>query len=351
MSPGRTIPINRGKKRNLGQMVDALFGPENPRRGGQFLFLVLAVFIIVVLFGSFYTIQPDEQGVVLRFGKYLNTTEPGLHFKLPLGVDEAIKVKTKLILQEEFGFRTRASLGEKQRAGLESESLMLTGDLNVAEVEWIVQFQISDPQKFLFQTRDPVANVRDIAQAIMRRVVGDRLVTDVLTVGRIEISDEALKLMQEVLDKYDMGVRIVSIKLQDVNPPEPVKPSFNDVNAAKQEQEQLINQAERRYNEVIPEAKGQALKKVAEARGQASALLNRARGESAKFSAMLKDYQRAPQLTKSRLYFDAVQEVFSKQESMVLVDDRVKGVLPLFQHLQGQNRSTPQAQGAADARK
>jgi membrane protease subunit HflK len=350
MSQRTTIPIHRGKKRNLGQMIDALFGPENPRRGGQLFYLVLGVALIFVLFTSFYTIQPDEQGVVLRFGKYLKTTEPGLHFKLPLGVDEAIKVKTKLILQEEFGFRTRAALAEKQRSGLESESLMLTGDLNVAEVEWIVQFQISDPQKFLFQVRDPVTNVRDIAQAIMRRVVGDRLVTDVLTVGRIEISDEAVLLMQDVLNKYDMGVRIVSIKLQDVNPPEPVKPSFNDVNAAKQEQEQLINQAERRYNEVIPEARGQALKQVAQARGQASALLNRAQGEAAKFSAVLKDYKEAPQLTKSRLYFDAMQEVFAKQESMVLVDERVKGVLPLFQNRK-ESRVTEQGGGASDARK
>src|SRR5690606_35578573 len=158
------------------------------------------------------------------FGRYHSTMSPGLNLKLPFGIDQVIKVKTKLILQEEFGFRTQDVDGKRtsySARGFQDESLMLTGDLNVADVEWITQFQISEPQKYLFNVRDPIQNIRDVSEAVMRRVVGDRLVNDVLTVGRTEIAAEAKILTQEILDSYDMGVRIVSIKLQDVNPPEP----------------------------------------------------------------------------------------------------------------------------------
>ena len=325
--PGSAIPI---REKNIVDIIKEYFSAQNPKGGGQFVYLLIGVVGIVVAFTAFYTIQPDEQGVVLRFGKYLKTTDPGLHFKLPLGIDEAIKVKTKLILQQDFGFRAGRDESAAQRVELDSESMMLTGDLNVADVEWVVQFQISDPQKFLFQTREPITNLRDIAQAIMRRVVGDRLVTDVLTIGRIEISDEAMKLMQDVLDKYDMGVRIVSIKLQDVNPPGPVKPSFNDVNAAKQEQEQLINQSERKYNEVIPEARGQAEKRISEARGKSLALINKAKGDVAKFNSVLAEYKLAPRVTEDRLYLDAMETVFTQQESIILVDEKLKGIVPFF---------------------
>ncbi|MCB0363464.1 MAG: FtsH protease activity modulator HflK, partial [Bdellovibrionales bacterium] len=241
-----------GQEPNLGlilqEKLEQFF--QNPK----FLFYILAVVATTLgAYSSFYTIQPDEEGVVLRFGRYHQTTEPGLHFKLPFGIDETIKVKTKLILQEEFGFRTNSVSGKRTSyvdSGLGEESLMLTGDLNVADVEWITQFQVSEPQKYLFNVRDPIQNIRDISEAMMRRVVGDRLVNDVLTVGRTEIAAEAKELTQAVLDSYDMGVRVVSIKLQDVNPPEPVKPSFNKVNEAKQEQEKAINQAEKFYNQV-----------------------------------------------------------------------------------------------------
>ena len=206
------------------------------------------ILVLVVLIGgqsTFYTVEPDEEAVVIRFGKFLGTYPPGFHFKLPFGIDKNINVKTKRVLQEEFGFRT-VSLESRTRyseANYDDESLMLTGDLNVADVEWVVQYQISDPFKYLFQTKSPVRNIRDVSESIMRRVVGDKLVTEVLTTGRVEIAAKAKGLMQEVLDHYDMGVKIVTIELQDVNPPDLVKPSFNEVNEAKQEQEKVINQA------------------------------------------------------------------------------------------------------------
>jgi membrane protease subunit HflK len=298
------------------------------------LFFIVLLLLISGSFSSFYTIQPDEQGVVLRFGKYLETTEPGLHFKIPFGVDGVVKVKTKLILQEEFGFRTASVSGKRtsySQDGFDGESLMLTGDLNVADVEWITQFQISEPQKFLFNIRDPIQNIRDISEAIMRRVVGDRLVNDVLTIGRTEIAAEAKKLTQEILDSYDMGIKVVSIKLQDVNPPGPVKPSFNKVNEAKQEQEQEINQAEKYYNKIIPEARGKAEKTIAEAQGFATAIVNRAKGDSNRFKAMLVSFKKSPQITKDRLYIETLEKVLERLDSITVIDPEVKGLLPIFQ--------------------
>lgn len=296
-------------------------------------YLVLGVFAIVAIFTSFYTVEPDEQAVILRLGKHVSTEDSGLHFKLPFWIDSAIKVKTKLILQEEFGFRTTGSRGQRttySQQNFDEESLMVTGDLNVADVEWTVQFQISDPQKYLFRVRDPITTLRDISHAVTRRVVGDRLVSDVLTVGRAEISAEATHLLQETMDKYDIGIRIVAVKLQDVNPPEPVKPSFNEVNSAKQEQEQLINQAEKNYNKVVPEAKGTAAKMVSEAEGYALSIVNRAKGDSEKLEAVIREYRKAPDVTRRRMYLDAMQDVLSRVENLTVVDESLKGVLPVY---------------------
>ena len=295
--------------------------------------LVVVAAVVVAGVTSYYTVEPDEEVVVLRLGKYSQTAGPGLHLKIPFGIDRAIKLPVERVLQEEFGFRTLDTRGARtaySEKGFEEESLMLTGDLNVADVEWVVQFQIADPRKFLFHSRDPIRNIRDTSQAVMRRVVGDRLVSDVLTVGRVEIASAAHQLTQDVLDRYDMGVRIVAIKLQDANPPEPVKPSFNDVNAAKQEQEQMINQAERAYNEVIPRARGQAEEEVSKAEGYAAAVLNRARGDAEKFRLLLGEYRNAPTITRRRLYLEAVEKLYERFGRITIVDSEIKGILPVF---------------------
>lgn len=295
-------------------------------------FLVFAL-IFVVGYTSFYTVEPDEEAVVIRFGQYLKTNSPGLHFKVPMGVDNVIKVKTKRVLQEEFGFRTTSTSGRRSsysRANTGRESLMLTGDLNVADVEWAVQYRISDPFKYLFQTSAPIQNVRDVSESIMRRVVGDRSVSDVLTIGKAEIEIQAKELMQEVLNKYDMGVKVISVKLQDVNPPQVVKASFNDVNAAKQEQEKAINEAEGAYNRIIPEARGKAQKKISQAEGYASAVINRAQGDVAKFKEILVEYQRAPKITRKRIYLETMESLYGKFGNIMIVDPKVKGLLPVF---------------------
>jgi membrane protease subunit HflK len=293
--------------------------------------IILAIFIGAT--GSYYTVEPDEEAVVMRLGKHLENTQPGLHFKIPFGVDEVIKVKTKIVHQAEFGFRTMDTNTRRttySTQNFDTESLMLTGDLNVAEVQWVVQYQISDPFKYLFQTSAPISNIRDVAESIMRRVVGDKLVTEVLTTGRVVIATDAKALMQEVLDKYDMGVSVKSIKLQDVNPPKSVQASFNDVNAAKQEQEKMLNEAEEKYNKIIPEARGKADRLVSEAEGYAQEIVNRSLGDAERFLSVAREYRKAPAITKQRIYLETMEEVFNKLEDITIIDSKVKGLLPVF---------------------
>lgn len=295
--------------------------------------LLGALILGVALLTSYYTVQPDEEAVVIRLGKYLETNQPGLHFKVPFGIDKVIKVKTKIVHQAEFGFRTQSV--ETRRTtyssrNLDDESLMVTGDLNVAEVQWVVQYQISNPFKFLFKTSEPIRNIRDVSESIMRRVVGDIMVTEVLTTGRVGIAGDAKVLMQEVLDKYDTGILIRSIKLQDVNPPKSVQASFNDVNSAKQEQEKMINQAEQAYNSVIPEARGKAKKLVSEAQGYAEAVVNRAQGDAQRFQDIYREYAKAPAITRKRIYLETMEELFSDLTDITIIDSKVKGLLPVF---------------------
>tara|TARA_R110002072_G_scaffold534_1_gene3413 strand:+ start:20327 stop:21298 length:972 start_codon:yes stop_codon:yes gene_type:complete len=303
------------------------------KNGKTFFSIFIIVLVLIVGKTSFYTVEPDEEAIVIRFGKYIGTYPPGLHFKLPLNIDKAIRVKTKRVLQEEFGFRTASTRSRRttySTDGYEDESLILTGDLNVADVEWVIQYQISDPFKYLFQTSDPISNIRDVSESIMRRVVGDRLVTEVLTTGRVEISNDAEELMQAVLDKYDMGVKIVSVKLQDVNPPQVVKKSFNEVNEAKQEQEKMINQAEEAYNKVIFEASGKANKVLSQAEGFSQELINTAKGDASRFEQVLVEYRRAPRITKRRIYLETMQSLFTDIDDITIVDPKVKGLLPVF---------------------
>lgn len=295
----------------------------------------VGLFLLVSAATAVYTVQPSEEVVITRFGKFDRTTPPGLHFKLPWGIESATTVTTKLVLQEEFGFRSMGGNSSRgptayQDTSFDKESQMLTGDLNVADVEWIVQYQIADPRKWLFQAQDPHQNIRDVSEAIMRRVVGDRTVNEVLTTGRVEIASEAQRLGQEVLDKYDLGIRIVTVKLQDVNPPQVVKSSFNEVNAAKQEQEQAINVAEEAYNKVIPEARGKAEETISEAEGYASAVVNRARGDAERFTLTLREYQHAPDVTRKRIYLETMEELFGRFKKLTIVDDKVKGLMPVF---------------------
>lgn len=299
--------------------------------------VIAAVFLLAVAaMTSFYSIGPDEAGVVLRFGKYVRTTPPGLHMKFPFLVERAIPVKVKRIFKEEFGFRTG---GEGRRQGRSDhyadESLMLTGDLNVLEIRWIVQFQIKDPVHFLFRVRDPLDTIRDISEAVMRRVAGDYSVDEVLTVKRAEIDVKAQEELQRILDSYGAGLQIVTVKLQDVTPADPVQPAFNDVNAAKQEKERMINQAWEAYNKVIPRAKGEAEKTIREAEGYAVDVVNRSQGEAHRFLATWEAYRQSPEVTRKRLYLDAMAEVLAASKQKYIIDPSQQGLLPLLRLQKG----------------
>lgn len=294
----------------------------------RFLVLIAAAVVAALAaLSSIYTVGPDQKAVVLRLGRYAATQGPGLHFRLPFGIDQVVKLPTERILHESFGSRADRS-GERV---VEQEASMLTGDLNVANVEWIVQYKISDPRKFLFNTRDVRKNLRDVSQSVLRRVVGDRMVSEVLTTGRVEIADDAKRLTQEVLDHYDAGIRVLAVKLQDVNPPPSVQPAFNEVNAAKQEQEKVINEAEREYNRVIPAARGKAEEQIRNAEGYAARVLNHAKGDAARFRQVLAAYRTAPQVTRTRLYLETLEEIYGRFQQLTIVDKGVQGLLPVFQ--------------------
>jgi membrane protease subunit HflK len=293
---------------------------------------VLIIFAIIFLVSAIYTVGPEEVGVVLRLGKYVRTTEPGLHFKLPFTIEQAIKVPIQRQLKEEFGFRTVTPGVRTQYStrGYSGESNMLTGDLNAALVEWVVQYRIVDAYKYLFRVRNVQMTFRDMSEATMRRVVGDRTVNEVLTVGRQEIADLVLQELQNLCDQYDTGIKVEQVVLQDVNPPDPVKPSFNEVNEAQQERERLINQAQSEYNKVIPRARGEAEQTIRQAEGYALDRVNRARGDSARFVAFFEAYITAPEVTRTRIYLETMNEILPKVSHKYVVDEDLRNVLPLL---------------------
>jgi membrane protease subunit HflK len=298
--------------------------------------IVLAIVIVVFLalfLTCFYTVQPEEVGVIRRFGKYIETTGPGLHFKLPFGIDHLKKVKIQRIYKEEFGFRTmKAGVRSQFEPGAKlDESLMLTGDLNSVVVEWIVQYKIKDPVKYLFNIRNPNKTIRDLSESIMREVVGDRSVDEVLTVGRMDIETEVQKHLQGIFNFYDIGVEIITVKLQNVNPPDPVKPSFNDVNEAKQDKERLINEAWKEYNTVIPLAEGENKKMIQTAEGFAIERVNEAKGDTASFVKLFNEYRKARQITRKRIYLEEMQKVLKKVKRVFIIDRSARSILPFIQ--------------------
>jgi len=293
---------------------------------------VLVLLVLIGLFGTFYSIDADEVGVVQRFGKYIASTSPGLHFKFPFGIDKVTPVKVRRILKEEFGVRTLRA-GRKTRYSERSyldESLMLTGDLNILDVRWVVQYRIADPVKYLFYTRNPISNIRDVSEVVMRRLVGDYSVDEVLTTKRVEINGRAQIMIQKILDSYNTGIQVVTVKLQDVNPPDKVKPAFNEVNQAKQEKERLVNQAWEAYNKVIPRARGEAEKTIREAEGYAVDKVNRAQGDTERFMSVLAEYRKAPGITEKRLYLETMAEVIPRARQKYIMDPAQSSILPLL---------------------
>jgi membrane protease subunit HflK len=325
--------------------------PPKPRT------VAIVIAVLLLVWGAFsvsYTVQPEERAVVKRFGNVVGIADPGLHFKLPFGIDRVQIVATERVLKQEFGFRTEDATGDRTRFApgrYPDESLMLTGDLNIIQVEWVVQYRISDPVKFLYSMREPTQTLRDLSESVMRRIVGNRIGSDVLTVGRVEIANTARDEIQEAMDRYDDGIFVVTVQLQDVVPPQRVQPAFNEVNEARQELERMVNEATRQANEAIPRAEGTAKRTIAEAEGYATRRVNGALGETARFNAILDEYRHVPEVTRSRLYLETLNTVLPKVGSVVVVQDGNVPPVPLLNLRDAQRLPAPAPAPAAEARR
>lgn len=313
--------------------------PPPPRRSISLPPRALGIGAVAILglwglLSCFYTVQPEERAVVKRLGRVIGISDPGLHFRLPFGIDTVQFVATERVLKEEFGFRTEATDREGPSRFAEGdftgESLMLTGDLNIIEVEWVVQYRIADPIKYLYAMREPRRTLRDIAESVMRRVVGNRVGSEVLTTGRVDIANTAREEIQIAMERYDNGLHIITVELQDVVPPPRVQPAFNEVNEARQERERMINEANKQANQAIPRAQGEANRLISEAEGYATERVNRALGEASRFNAVLAEYRNAPEVTRSRMYLEALQRTLPRAGSVVMVQDGQMPPVPLL---------------------
>lgn len=317
----------------LSESIDR-FKKAFPGGSPSKFFTILTLFFIAALvWTSIYTVPSDSVAVVQRFGKYAYDVPPGLHLKLPLGIDTAKTVPVKRQLKQEFGFATPGATDPYQSPRLHDggrETQMVTGDLNAALVEWVVQYRISEPAKYLFEVREPSETLRYVSESVMREVVGDRTVDEVITVGRQDIESEALLKMQELSTKYTMGISIDQVQLKNINPPKPVQESFNEVNQAQQEKEKLINEARRDYNKVIPLALGEKDQRIREADGYRLKRINEAEGDAARFNALYAEYIKAPEVTKRRIYIETMQAVLPGIRSKIIIDERANSVLPLL---------------------
>ena len=292
---------------------------------------LLIVLLIVVLLTFSYTVGAESEGVVLRFGKFFKTVEPGLHFKLPLGIDAVTVLPIRRQLKLEFGFSTAGYTNPLQVGqDPEEEKSMVTGDLNAALVEWVVQYRIEDPRQYLFDVRNPEGTLRDLSEAAMREVIGDRTVDELITIGRQDIEIEALARMQELSKRYQLGIRVDQVQLKNVNPPSQVQASFNEVNKAQQDRENAINVANGEYNKVIPKAKGEADQTIRGAEGYRFKRVNEAEGDVAAFSAVLQQYVKAPEITRTRLYLETMSEILPQTGQKIIVDESMRQLLPIL---------------------
>ena len=335
MAQPPTIPFPRGASALLSRI-----------RSGVFFWILGFLILVIGVSSAIYTVPADAAGIVMRFGRYTTTTGPGLRFKIPFGVDrvEVVPVKRQQML--EFGFGSSGATSEYQYVDSDEqkrERSMITGDKNAATVEWVVQYRIDNPTDYLFKARHPEDTLRDSSESVMREMVGDRTVDEVLTIGRQEIEDRCLVKLQELVNLYGLGFRIDQVQLKNVNPPQPVQASFNEVNQAQQERESTINKARGEYNKAVPRARGQADQKIAEAEGNATKRINEAQGDANRFLALYKEYSLAPKITRQRLYLERMQEVMPALKRKVIVDDGAAGVLPLLHIEEGSNPMTNRA--------
>ena len=327
---------------NQPDILDELSKIDLSKYKGVMQAVVIVIVLCFTAYTSVFTVDPEEKAVVLKFGKEDRIVGQGLHFKLPFFMEQEYKVPVQRQLKLEFGFRTAGNETRQQYAQTQysggnyaAESLMLTGDLNVASIEWVTQYKIADPVKYLFKVRNVDQTFRDMNEAVMREIIGDRTINEVLTIGRGEIQNLAMEKLSALCKEYTLGIVVSQVILQDVSPPEPVKPAFNEVNQAEQEKETTIQNALAEYNREIPKAEGTALKTVEAAEGYAVKRVNEAKGAVSRFTQVYEEYQKAPGITRQRIYLETMAEIYQAVDRKIIIDEDVNGVLPLLNLNQG----------------
>lgn len=330
--PGRSGPGNVQDLEEVLKKLRNRYRLPSFQRGPLWIAVIVALALFLGV-NSYYTVEPQETAVVQRFGAFVYTAEAGLHFKIPFGIDTVRKVVTGRVLQREYGYRTiQPGIRSRQvEKGYEEESTMLSGDLNVVNLQWTVQYKVQEPTDYLFQIQDVESTLDDISESVVRRIVGNRYADEVLTVGRASIADMAQKEIQEIMDRYRTGLKIVTVKLQNANPPETVKSAFNEVNEARQERERMINDAQQVYNQKIPRAMGEARQMVTQAEGYALDKVNRSQGDATRFLEILQEYIKAPEVTRRRMYLEAMVELLGRVDRLYVIDEKQKGLLPLLE--------------------
>jgi membrane protease subunit HflK len=308
------------------------------------LIVVIVILALITVFSSFFVVDQKETAAVLRFGRFIRMAEPGLHFKLPFRIERNYNVPTQVVLKDEFGFRTAQPGITTIRSGQDfpDESIMLTGDLNIVDVEWIIQYRIVDAYDWLFKVQERQKTIRDMSQSVINQLVGDRAIFDVIGNERATIEARGQELMNQLFDKYELGIRVTTVKLQNIVPPAgPVQAAFEDVNKAIQDRSRLINEGQEAYNQAIPRARGQAEQLISEAQGYAVNRVNRSRGDVARFDQVLTEYNRNPGVTRTRLYYEMFLDVFKDAENVDLIDKNLRNFIP-FKPLA---ESAPSGQG------
>ena len=297
-----------------------------------FVWIIIIALAVIAGFSSFYVVDETEQAVITRLGKYTKTEGPGLHTKLPFGIDKNYNVPVKVVQTEQFGFKTiKAGRNSEYKNNISTESEMLTGDLNIVDVEWIIQYRIIDPKQWLFGVYEKQTTIRDISRSVINELVGDRAILSIMSAERSNIEVLALDMMNENFKKLGLGINVIAVKLQNIVPPSGVQAAYEDVNKAIQDMNRFINEGKEAYNTEIPKAQGEADRQLQVAEGYAAERVNMAKGDVARFNAVYEEYKRNPSVTKERIYLETMNEIFSSETKPEIIDGELKNVLPLKQ--------------------
>lgn len=292
--------------------------------------IIILVLVVIAGFTSFYVVDETEEAVITRLGKYTTTTGPGLHWKMPFGIEKNYNVPVKVVQTEQFGFKTvKAGRNNEYKNNISSESTMLTGDLNIVNVEWIIQYKIENPKQWLFGVYEKENTIRDISRSVINTLVGDRAILDVMGKERSAIEELGLEQMNENFNQLGLGINVTAVKLQNIVPPEGVQEAYEDVNKATQDMNRFINEGQEAYNAEIPKAQGEADKQIQEAEGYATERVNKAKGDVARYNSVYEEYKKSPEVTKERIYLETMDEIFGGETKPELIDGQLENLVPI----------------------